>query len=62
MHQGQIAEQTLTPEKIEALLVERREARASRDFQRADDIRKLLAENNVEIKDAPDGTSWKYTH
>ncbi|MCK6508986.1 cysteine--tRNA ligase [Myxococcota bacterium] len=60
MPQGQTAEQALTPEKIEALLVERKQARADRNFQRADDIRKLLAENNIEIKDAPDGTTWKY--
>ncbi|MCB9640251.1 MAG: cysteine--tRNA ligase [Myxococcales bacterium] len=58
--QGQSAENALTPDKIEALLVERREARAARNFQRADEIRKLLADNNIEIKDAPDGTTWKY--
>ncbi len=45
--------------EIEALLGERRSARESRDFARADAIRRELEEKGIEIKDGPTGTSWK---
>jgi cysteinyl-tRNA synthetase len=47
------------PAEIEALLAERREARAARDFARSDAIRESLEERGIEIKDGPSGTSWK---
>jgi cysteinyl-tRNA synthetase len=45
--------------EIEALLGERKSARESRDFARADAIRRELEEKGIEIKDGPTGTSWK---
>jgi cysteinyl-tRNA synthetase len=39
----------------EALLAEREEARAARDFERADAIRGKLAEMGWEVRDSPDG-------
>jgi len=47
------------PVEIQARLAERREARAKRDFARADSIRKELEERGIEIKDGPAGTTWK---
>ena len=45
---------------IEAELARRNEARASKDFARADAIRKQLAERGVEILDRPNNTSeWR---
>jgi cysteinyl-tRNA synthetase len=44
---------------VEALLAERREARAKRDFARSDAIRAELESRGIEIKDGPTGTSWK---
>jgi len=50
----------LTDEKIEQLKNERNEARARRDFARADEIRKTLAEEGITLEDRPDGTTrWK---
>ncbi|HEU4686458.1 MAG TPA: cysteine--tRNA ligase [Nitrospira sp.] len=47
-------------EEIEAMLLERNEARKQKNFQRADEIRQLLAADQVIIEDKPDGTSrWK---
>ncbi|WP_067928193.1 cysteine--tRNA ligase [Alicyclobacillus shizuokensis] len=43
---------------IAALLEERREARARRDFARADAIRDQLAAMGVTIEDTPQGTRW----
>ncbi len=51
---------TVTDAQIEQWLVERREARAKKDFARADDIRKQLAAAGIIIEDKPDGTTrWK---
>ncbi len=47
------------PVEIQARLAERREARARRDFARADVIRNELEERGIEIKDGPSGTTWK---
>ena len=45
---------------IEGLIEERKQARAAKDFSRADAIRRQLAEKGVEIKDRPDGTTkWQ---
>lgn len=50
----------LSETDIELLLAERNHARTRKDFQRADEIRKLLAAQGVIIEDKPDGTSrWK---
>ena len=46
-------------EDIEALLVERAEARRNRDFARADAIREDLAAQGVVIEDGPDGAAWR---
>lgn len=44
---------------IESLLQDRRDARAARDFTRADEIRKQLADMGIAIEDGPQGTRWK---
>ncbi len=50
----------LSDTDIEQYLLERNEARKRKDFTRADDIRKCLAQNGITIEDRPDGTSrWK---
>jgi cysteinyl-tRNA synthetase len=43
---------------IEALLEERRSARAARDFKRADAIRDELAARGIAIEDGAQGTRW----
>ena len=45
--------------KIEELIQARSEARNSRDFTLADKIRDELLAMNIEIKDSPNGTSWR---
>ena len=55
-----IGVKSLTDEKIEQLKNERNEARARRDFARADEIRKTLTEEGITLEDRPDGTTrWK---
>ena len=49
----------MPPERIEALISERQQARQNRDFARADAIRKELAEKGVVLLDSKEGTTWK---
>jgi cysteinyl-tRNA synthetase len=47
-------------DRIFALVAERKEARAKRDFARADAIRAQLEQEGVVLKDSPDGgTAWE---
>jgi cysteinyl-tRNA synthetase len=45
----------------QALLTARNEARAARDWARADALRDQLAAAGVEVKDGPGGTTWRRT-
>lgn len=45
-------------EEIEKLIYERTEARKKRDFKRADEIRDLLKQKGIELKDTSTGVVW----
>jgi len=54
-------EQKLSNEAIEKLIIERKEARISKNWSRADEIRKELDASGIVLKDSPDGTvTWSY--
>jgi len=44
---------------VEAKIHERAAARAAKDFARADEIRKALREQRIELMDGPTGTTWR---
>ena len=44
---------------VDALVAERVAAKASKNFARADEIRKILAEKNIMIEDSVTGTTWR---
>ena len=52
------ADDNLDSDNIEKLIQERNEARAAKDFQKADDIRSQLNDMGIEIEDTADGTVW----
>jgi cysteinyl-tRNA synthetase len=54
-----ISEGDIDAGKIERLIGERNEARATKDFAKADKIRDELAEMGVILEDTPVGTIWK---
>lgn len=49
----------LDSEAIDGLVAERDQARADKDWARADEIRDQLAEMNVVVEDAAGGSSWR---
>ncbi|NPV02811.1 MAG: cysteine--tRNA ligase [Brevinematales bacterium] len=52
------AKDELTDEE-RAMISERTDAKKGKDFARADELRKLLLEHGIEVRDTPDGTVWK---
>jgi len=49
----------LSDAEVEALIGDRKAAKAARDFKRADEIRARLAEQGIIIEDTKDGVRWK---
>ncbi len=54
-----LARQGLTDTEIDALVAERTQAKKTRNFARADQIRNELAEKGIVIEDSKDGVRWK---
>ena len=54
-----LAQRDLSDEQIQKLVDERTQAKKTRNFGRADAIRKELAEKGVLIEDSKDGVRWK---
>ena len=48
----------IAPDEIEGLIKERELARKSKDFKKADEVRKQLEEKGILLKDTPQGTEW----
>jgi len=46
-------------EEVEKLIKQRSEAKENKNFELADEIRNTLEKKGIEIKDTPNGTSWK---
>jgi cysteinyl-tRNA synthetase len=51
---------SLSAKEIEAMIKQRKLARASKNFSEADEIRNSLLRSGVIIEDGPDGTQWKF--
>lgn len=48
----------ITEADIEKLIQQRLDARASKDWARSDEIRDILLEKNISLKDGAEGTAW----
>ena len=57
--QGASTAGALAPGQIENLIAERAAAKASKNFNEADRIRKELLDNGVVLEDTPQGTIWR---
>lgn len=56
---GKGQEGGLSDDAIDALIIERAEARASKNWGRSDEIRDLFAAENIVLEDGADGTTWR---
>ncbi|WP_300462086.1 cysteine--tRNA ligase [Desulfobacula sp.] len=54
-----MADQAIDPLEIEDLIQQRADARANKDFSRADEIRDQLQRRNIVLEDGPRGTTWR---
>lgn len=55
-----LGSEVLAPPDVEALLNERRQARADKDFARSDAIRDELKAKGIEVLDSKDGSAWRF--
>jgi len=55
-----IEKKAIDPSMIDSLVKERFEARKTKDWKKADEIRKKLSDMDVLIEDRPEGTIWKF--
>ena len=53
-----LKEKGLSGEEIERLIIERTEARKTKNWARADEIRDYLKDRGILLKDSAEGTSW----
>jgi cysteinyl-tRNA synthetase len=56
----EVQRKALDPEIIETMIRDRENARKSKDFKKADEIRNKLKSLNVQLEDRPEGTIWKF--
>ena len=54
-----VKEKEILDEEIEALIKERTEARKSKNFVRADEIREILTSKGIVLEDTREGVKWK---
>ena len=57
-----LAELGLTEEDIAALIAERAQARATKDWAASDAIRDRLLAKGITLKDGAKGTVWEFVH
>jgi cysteinyl-tRNA synthetase len=57
--QAGLANKEVDSEAIQQLVNERNEARAKKDWARADEIRKTLLAQGIELEDGAEGTKWR---
>ena len=55
----EVEEDEVLPDEIERLIEQREQARAERDFAKADQIRDDLRAKGIILEDGPDGVRWK---
>ena len=56
---GDAAADAFSDDRIEALIAERADAKANKNFARADEIRALLKDAGIELEDSREGTTWR---
>jgi len=55
-----VSDMAVDPAQIEDLIQQRAEARKTKNFSRADEIRAKLQSMNIVLEDGPGGTTWRF--
>jgi len=55
-----LASSEISEDEIEKLILERTQAKKEKNFARADEIRDILTEKEILLKDTPQGTEWSF--
>lgn len=55
----QLTDEALLDDEIDALIAERNEARKTKNFQRADEIRDILKQKQIVLEDTAQGVRWR---
>ena len=56
---GLVFQEEILDEEIEHLIAQRQEARAAKNFQEADRIREILAQQGIRLLDTKEGVRWQ---
>ena len=54
-----LEQQSIDPEVIDQMIAERNQARKTKNWTKADQIRNQLADMNIILEDRTEGTIWK---
>ena len=57
--QGGVGEDEVSAQDVEALIVERQQAKLDKNYARADEIRQGLLSQGVVLEDSREGTKWR---
>ena len=57
--QGGVSEDVISAEAIDALIVQRQDAKLAKDYSRADELRQELLDQGVVLEDSREGTQWR---
>jgi cysteinyl-tRNA synthetase len=60
LREARVTQDVSSDARIDALVLEREQARKARDFARSDAIRKQLLEEGIVLEDTPKGTRWHH--
>ena len=52
--------ESIDADEVERMIEERTQARADKDWAKADALRDRLQEMGIMLEDGPDGTTWRY--
>lgn len=59
MKAASLRKANLSPAELEDIIDKRTSARASKDFEKADEVRKELEARGIALMDQGNGTTWK---
>jgi cysteinyl-tRNA synthetase len=59
--QGGVSDDVISAQDIEAQILARQDAKLSKDYARADEIRQALLDQGVVLEDSREGTQWRRT-